>query len=110
MFLCRQELWELKKENFGLKSRIYHLEEAVSKKWQRVCTSALLPCMQVNSGSSQLKYLRSRVRPRNWMQCMDDLRDSAAGRLMEDSTIHSIGCGNDMNALSSAFTDFRVHH
>ena len=33
-----------------------------------------------NSGSGQLKYLRSRVRPRNWAQCssMDDIRDSAA--------------------------------
>ena len=33
-----------------------------------------------NSGSGQLKYLRSRVRPRNWTRAssMDDIRDSAA--------------------------------
>ena len=27
---------------------------------------------------------------------------------MEDSAIHCIGCGDDMNAFFSAFTDFRV--
>ena len=27
---------------------------------------------------------------------------------MEDSVIHCIGCGDDMNAFSSTFTDFRV--
>ena len=34
----------------------------------------------LNSGSGQLKYLRSRVRPRNWTQgsSMDDMRYSVA--------------------------------
>ena len=27
---------------------------------------------------------------------------------MADSTIHCIGCGDDMNVLSSTFTEFRV--
>ena len=46
---------------------------------------------------------------------MDDLRDSAAFQfyiisrgLVEDSAIHCIGFGDDMNAFSSVFTDFRV--
>ena len=44
MPLSLQQLAELKKENFGLKLRIYHLEEALRKQstpgnedWQMVC-------------------------------------------------------------------------
>lgn len=42
-----QQMAELKKENFGLKLRIYHLEEALQKKagagnedWEMVCVLA----------------------------------------------------------------------
>ena len=64
-----------------------------------------------NSGSGQLKYLKSMYAHANGRSAWTTLEIPlffSLHKLIEDSTIHCIGCVDDMNAFSSAFTDFRV--